>query len=77
MVSALLMPFSFSSREAPSSDCSTPRVAGDASLRRIGLKYWATCLRVAMSEAWVSHITRKKAIIAVMKSAKAIFQTPP
>ena len=25
----------------------------------------------------ISHITRKKAIIAVAKSAKAIFQAPP
>jgi len=27
--------------------------------------------------ALISHITRKKHIMAVMKSAKAIFQTPP
>jgi len=27
--------------------------------------------------ALISHMTRKKHIIAVMKSAKAIFQAPP
>ena len=39
-----------------------------------GLKYRAMMLFVFLSVALMSHSTRKNAIIAVMKSANAIFQ---
>ena len=42
-----------------------------------GLKYRAISVLVFLSVALMIHSTRKKAIIAVMKSAKAIFQAPP
>ena len=57
--------------------CVSPSEGGTSLLSSIGLKYWAICFLVASSETLISHITRKNAIIAVMKSAKAIFQAPP
>ena len=42
-----------------------------------GLKYRAISVLVFLSVALMIHSTRKKAIIAVMKSAKAIFHAPP
>ena len=42
-----------------------------------GLKYRAIIVLVFLSVALMIHSTRKNAIIAVMKSAKAIFQAPP
>src|SRR5450631_1938384 len=42
-----------------------------------GLKYWATVCFVFSLVELISHKTRKSAIIAVIKSAKAIFQAPP
>ena len=42
-----------------------------------GLKYWTIDALVSFDAELMSHMTRKKAIIAVMKSAKASFQTPP
>jgi len=42
-----------------------------------GLKYCTIAALVSFDEELMSHITRKKAIIAVMKSAKASFHTPP
>ena len=39
----------------------------------IGLKYWAMPLRILSSVTLISHMIRKKAIIAVMKSAWATF----
>ena len=42
-----------------------------------GLKYRAMSVLVFLSVALMIHSTRKKAIIAVMKSANAIFHAPP
>ena len=58
-----------------------PEVAGPGgcgveSTSCTGLKYLATT-DLALSLAEISHNTRNSAIMAVMKSAKAIFQAPP
>ena len=42
-----------------------------------GLKYRAMIVFVFLSVALMIQSTRKNAIIAVMKSANAIFQAPP
>ena len=42
-----------------------------------GLKYRAISVLVFLSVALMIQSTRKNAIIAVMKSAKAIFHAPP
>ena len=42
-----------------------------------GLKYRAMSVLVFLSVALMIQSTRKKAIIAVMKSANAIFHAPP
>ena len=49
--------------------------AGSSTFTR--LKYRAMSVLVFLSVALMIHSTRKKAIIAVMKSANAIFQAPP
>ena len=55
----------------------SPLCAGLASINCTGLKYWTMFAFVSLEVELMSHITRKNAIIAVMKSAKASFQTPP
>jgi len=46
-------------------------------LCEVGLKYSAMLLRWSSLEAPSSHMSRKNAIMAVIMSARAIFQAPP
>ncbi|MNW01324.1 hypothetical protein D3C71_1969460 [compost metagenome] len=54
-------------------DLSPPAIATSSGV----LKYSPIATRVSLLEEARIHMTRKNAIIAVMKSAKAIFHAPP